>query len=320
MNVLPLPPSGKIAEPGVYDLPISVYHSQCCDGPSISSSGLRTIFSRSPAHYWIESDLNPDRLEREEKPHFSVGRAAHHLLLGEEDFARHFAVQPEMAPDGRAWNGNNLSCKAWKAERALEGKTVLTPADVETIRGLAGLQPWQKGMTNCGLANTPIVMDGALAGEIERSLIWREGATWLKSRPDVIPNASGDFVDLKTTTSVEDRDLGRTIYDFGYHVQGALVGMAAKAVLGIDMTSFTLVFVDKTPPHPVAVKTLSEADLVLGEQQVFAALRIFERCLETNTWPGPTARQADAQYLNLPPWGREEIERRLQMAEQDLAA
>jgi len=33
--------SGFITEPGIYrNVPMDVYHSDCCDGPSISSSGL----------------------------------------------------------------------------------------------------------------------------------------------------------------------------------------------------------------------------------------------------------------------------------------
>jgi len=35
---------GKISQQGIYaKIPMSVYHSDCCVGPSISSSGLREI-------------------------------------------------------------------------------------------------------------------------------------------------------------------------------------------------------------------------------------------------------------------------------------
>lgn len=319
MDIRKVEDGEKITEAGLYDMPIGAYHSQCADGPSISSTGLRQIL-RSPAEYWKGSELNPNRVEEETKEAFILGRAAHHLILGEQNFAGHFVVRPDEAPDGRLWNGNNLSCKEWLAGQAKAGKTVLTPKQIETIRGMAGLLPWQKGMTNCGLANTPIVVAGALSGEIERSLIWKEGNVWLKARPDAIPQDGNDFSDLKTTSKgMEDRELSNVEFERSYHVQGALVGMGAHAVLQRQMAGFHLIFVDTGNVHAVSVRTLDEADLVRGERAIFCALKIFERCLDSGIWPGPTARQADAQRLSLPPWGREQIDRRLDMLEQEYA-
>lgn len=325
MFVTKTPPAeGKITKSGVYDIPIERYHTQCCDGPSTSSSGLRTILMQSPAHFWLESDLNPRRVEPKDKPAFAIGRGAHHLLLGEEKFGKHFVMRPDEKPDGSGekWNTNAKVCRAWLAEQELKRLTVLTANDFDIIKGMAGLQPWQVGMTNCGLRNTPIVQAGILNGHIEKSLIWKDEETgiWLKARPDAIPTDGGDGSDLKTIAGYEDRDLGRSIQDRGYHVQGALIGLGFREVLGIELQTFTLVFVDKTPPHPVAVKTITPEDLALGQKQIRAALRIFARCLETGTWPGPTARQQDAQYLPLPVWGRERFQNQLLEIEQDFAA
>ena len=44
-------PDHKISEDGIYDLPIKLYHSNVCDGPSISSSGLRIL---------ANPDMTPD--------------------------------------------------------------------------------------------------------------------------------------------------------------------------------------------------------------------------------------------------------------------
>jgi PDDEXK-like uncharacterized protein DUF3799 len=311
-----------IAEPGVYDIPIEAYHSQCTDGPSISSSGLRLIL-KSPAHYWRTSELNPNRVEEDDKEAFILGRAAHHLLLGEKNFLHHFVVRLEEAPDGRGWNANNASCKQWLADQAKARRTVLTPGQIEKIKGMAGLLPWQKGMTNCGLANTPIVASGgALSGEIERSLFWKIGNVWLKARPDAIPGDSNDFSDLKTVSSksgsgVDDRTLSIAVHDRGYHVQGALVGMGAAAVLKRQMEGFHLIFVDTGEVHAVSTKTLDETDLIAGERAIFLAIKIFEQCLETSIWPGPTAAQADAQKLSIPQWGRDQFERHLDRLEQE---
>jgi len=305
---------GEIIDaPGVYDVGIDWYHDQLCSGPSISSSGLRRVF-RSPAHFWLESELNPSRVAPAEPQHFSLGRAAHHLLLGEGEFSKHFVVRPSKWD---SWRTNDA--KAWRDEAQASGLTVLTPDDIEAVRGMAGLLPWQAGMENCGLLNAPEFVRNALGGQIEKSLIWKDEGTgiWLKSRPDAIPTDSGIFVDLKTTTAVDDHSLANTVLDYGYHVQAALAGMAADKVLGLEMTDFAFVFIEKKPPYSVSIKTLSEDDIIRGEHQVFAAIRIFARCLETGVWPGPTAGQADAQRLSLPDWGRKAIDARLEQLERE---
>jgi hypothetical protein len=309
-----------VTEPGIYDMSIGWYHQQCCDGPSISSSGIRKLL-QSPAAYWRTSELNPNRVDEGDKEAFVLGRAAHHLFLGEKDFGRYFVQRPDDAPDGRVWNGNNKSCVEWLANQKAEGITVLTPGQIEKIQGMAGLLPWQAGMTNCGLKNTPLYVQGALSGEIERSLIWKVGKTWVKARPDAIPGDSNDFADLKTTgTGIDDRALSLTVLDRGYFVQGAVVGMGASAVLRRQMEGFHLVFVDTGDVHAVSVRTLDEADIILGERAVFVALQLFERCLESGIWPGPTARQADAQRLSIPQWGRDRLDRHLDTLETELSS
>lgn len=305
-----------ITEPGMYDIPIDLYHSQCTDGPSLSSTSIRRLL-QSPAHYWKHSELNPHRAEEEDKDAFILGRAAHHLLLGEREFGKHFVVSPF---DSFRTN----EAKAWKAEQIASGRTVLTETQIDKIRGMAGLLPWQRGMTNCGLKNTPLVMAGALSGAIERSLFWKQGNVWLKARPDAIPEGDSDFSDLKTISSksgsgLSDFDLTRAIRDRRYYVQGAMVGMGADAVLKRKMTGFHLIFVDTGDVHAVSPITIDDADLIRGERAVFLAVQIFERCLASGVWPGPTARQADARKLPLFDGDRKAFDAHLDLLEKDFA-
>jgi hypothetical protein len=113
----------KIDRAGLHRIgPIDTYHSQCCVGPSISSSGLRTLFLKSPAHFWCESNLNPKREEQPTKEAFTLGRAAHHLLLGEDAFSTLFIVRPDRFD---SWRTD--ASKAWRAEQEAAGRTVLLP-------------------------------------------------------------------------------------------------------------------------------------------------------------------------------------------------
>lgn len=300
----PRPDPGMITEAGVYDLTMDRYHGQPCDGPSVSSSGLRTIWSASPAHYYLTSSLNPNREDPGERPHFSLGRAAHHLLfLGRKGFDAEYVTRPEQWSDWRT-----KEAKLWREAAIADGKTVLTDADLEAITGMAR-----------SLGAHPLVKAGILDGAVERSLIFRDPDTgiWLKSRPDVIPNDSGDFADLKTTTSVATEALRRTIADYHYAMQGALVGMASEAVLQRPMQSFTLVFVEKAPPYCCRVVTLRPSDLERGERQVRAAAVMFAQCCARDEWPGPGGTQQDAEYLSPAEWSVKQVDERLELLASD---
>ena len=125
MISLPIGPGDLITNNGVYDLSMDAYHGQPCDAPSISSSGLKLMW-KSPAHFYDQSQLNPanwicedvDGVQKKvfkhqgDRPHFSLGRAAHHLIfLGRKGFDREFVVRPDKWSDWRT-----AAAKEWRAE------------------------------------------------------------------------------------------------------------------------------------------------------------------------------------------------------------
>jgi len=303
--------TGKvITKPGLYsNIPLPLYHSaKICDGPSVSSSNLRTLSSRSPAHFYNEWPGNPNYIEKEDKKHFILGRALHHLMLGEEFFGKLFAVPEKEYPDAKTgemkpWTFQANYCKQWRLAQEKLGKSVLTRDDVDSLLGMVE-----------SLRNHPIIRAGALNGMIERSAFWKDKATglWVKIRPDSIPTSSTDFVDLKTTTSVLWPDLQRTIAECGYHQQGGLIRQGARDLLGISNPTFTLVFVEKTPPYCVRVVTPLDSDLDRGERQNRAGLDTIARCLKAAHWPGPGGEREDAENIELPTWAQKQIDDRLE--------
>lgn len=294
-----------ITEPGIYSgVPMSVYHSQTlCDGPSISSSGLRRIFNESPAHFYCTWDGNPERESAGDSAAFTLGRAAHHLLLGEDDFSTLFIQRPEEF-DGKPWQGNRTACREWIAAQEAAGRTVLKPDDIKNIRGMAR-----------SLAAHPLISAGILNGGVELTLAWKckDTGLWKKARPDCTPNDSGDFADLKTTTSVMTDDLQRSIFEYGYAQQGALICEGWSAITGHTASSFSLVFVEKAPPHCCRVVTIRDEDLVRAERANYAATDIFAKCLASGDWPGPGS--ADAEYLYMPDWAATKMDARIEKME-----
>ena len=294
----------RISRPGVYaGIPLDDYHrGDICDGPSLSSSGLRRLWAKSPKHFWDTSPLNPMHAVEEDGKDFIIGRAAHHLVCGEIGFAERYVIRPEKAPDGRDWHGANKSCIRWLADQKKFGKTVLTPEMADAIRGMA-----------ISLGENSMMRQGILSGLVERSLFWRDKATgvWLKARPDVIATASGDYADLKTTQSVLYKDTQHSLDSFGYVQQGALVLEGARAV-GLEATSFSLVWVEKARPYCVRVQQVIDEDLARGARMNRVAIDIFHACFTAKHWPGPGDDRDDAEFIQLSEAARKRIDDRLQ--------
>lgn len=295
-------PKLPVKKDGIYSgIDISVYHSaECTDGYSVSSSNLRKAWKPSMRHMYSQWAHNPNRIESGDTKWMRFGRAAHHLLLGEDDFSTLFVQEPEkyrdkVTAEEKPWNNNAGVCKAWHAEMKKFGRTVLKPADMAKIKPIVA-----------SLRLDPLVQADALVGLVEHSLIAKHPETglWLKARPDVIPN-DGAFVDLKFTSDITDLGVMMSLRSFGYHMQGALVWMVCD-LLKIPFESFTLFLVESEEPHCVRAVPITEDDLARGRLQCEAMIRRVASCIEAGHWPGPG--EGDLRALPLPMRDREEID------------
>ena len=166
------------------------------------------------------------------------------------------------------------------------------------------------------LVKHPIVQQGVLNGRVERSIVYRDGNIWIKSRPDLIVKAGGDFVDLKTAVDVSNEALMRTIYEHGYHVQAAVVRMAIREVMGEGIfNSFSFVFVEKKPPYDVRVMQLRPEDIDVGERQARLAIQKLKHCLEVDEWPGYDGFNPSVDWIFMPVWARTNLENSLEKEE-----
>jgi PDDEXK-like domain of unknown function (DUF3799) len=303
----------QISKPGIYlGVPIDIYHSgSLCDVPALSSSGARRIFSDSPLKYWVYSPLNPHKLEEEPNKNFVLGRAAHHLALGETEFSKHFVIRPEQIGDEK-WNGNRLTCKKWLADQMKLGRDVLTPADMETIHGMMGVLPWQAGLADCGLANNTLVQMGLLNGIVEATIAAKDPGTgfWLLARPDSIPVDSLTAGDLKTADSVDSHSLTGALATYRYDMQAAMIRLCLKLTADIELQSFALVFVQKKPPHSVVVREILKPAMDLADIDLRSAIAAFDRGMKTGKWPSLNGDSHDAEAINLPEWAINEARRR----------
>lgn len=323
MPALIKPWDGKpITEPGIYSgIPIEVYHSAtiCAPEPKISSSGLRDIWSESPAYYWSRSPYNPRRVEQKPSEAQLLGSATHTLIVGGEIFSERFVIRPEklLNPDTnkeRKWHGNNPECKAWLAAQP-KGLSVLTEEQLYAVREMA-----------ISLGRQPVIAAGLLNGGIELSMFWRDRKTgiWLSARPDATPNDSGDFGELKTTRSTLYVRLQYSLDEYGYPQQAGLVAEGARE-LGIPFENFVYAFVQNEEPFCSRINTLVEEDLARGARMNRVCIDRFAECIKRygiakdSYWPGPGGEQSDAEYIGLSDRARERIDNRLKYELQEAA-
>lgn len=284
---------GKISEPGIWrNVPMSVYHSDCCPGPSVSSSGLRQITPPHgcPLKYWDTSYLNPHRTKEEEKQHLSLGRAVHTLLLSEDGFRDQYSIRPDVWSDWRT-----KDAKAWRDHEIAAGKTVLVPSDLDAIQGMAERVAGDQTFVEL------------LRGRIERSIIWQDEKTgiWVKSRPDSIP-ADGFIADLKTTADASDRGCQRSLLDYGYHMQMGLAVMGLEAISGHQVTDHVLLFIETKRPYAYSIKPIDNHLIWIGMRQCRAALDIFADCWSKQEWP---TYYGSGIPISPPDWFENQIER-----------
>lgn len=272
-----------ITAPGIYDIPIDQYHNDpnLCDGPSISSSGLKAI-AECPAKYWAFSPYNPNRFPPRESRALDVGRAAHALVLGEPEFNRHFVISPY--DDFRT-----AAAKAWRDEQT---RTVLKAADYEMTQAMAAAQ-----------RATPAVAGAFRNGMPEKSLVIKDKETgiWLRARPDWLPDDVGtDFViEYKTAVTIEPRKLSADVYRYGYHIQAAVMMDVIAAVTGVSPLGIAHVVQEKEPPYLADLRMFSAEQIEHGRMIYRTALQMFASFLKSGDWPGYTTTP---QYFGTPAW------------------
>lgn len=296
----------KIKTPGWYSgIPLEKYHSPgICAGPAVSSSNLRTCWSKSPRHMFASWAENPRREDDPPTRPQILGAAAHHLFLGEDGFNIKYVQQPETYPDKKLgfqkpWSNLADHCKRWHKEQRDAGRLVVTPKEMHAIREMAA-----------SLQTEAVVQAGLLDGNAEVSGFFKdkETALWVKVRPDVVPMDGPDFVDLKTAREVTTVALQSSIHEYGYNMQGALIWEACEA-LGQPFAMFTLLFIETTNPWCARAVPVSKEDLGIGWRQNLLMKRWVRACILADHWPGPGAD--DHGELSMSHAARERIVARL---------
>lgn len=271
----------EITEPGVYDIPAEEYHRDPVPGGSLSSSGARKLLGTSPARFRHELDNPPTPTEAME-----LGTAAHRMVLG-------------VGPDIVAINAKDRRTKAYKdaAEKArAEGKVPLLAKDYERVQDMAA-----------ALLGHPVasaLLKGK--GPVEQTLVWQDEATGVMCRAmldkqTVARTGRPVIVDYKTTSDASDKALAKSVWTYGYDMQGAFYTDGFQVLHG-GTPDFLFVFQETAPPHLIRVVSLGEAEMDTGARLNRRALEMFRDCRDAGVWPGyPT----EIHEVSLPAWAHD---------------
>lgn len=272
-----------------YDVPMEIYHGNCCPGPSVSASVLEEMRDDQgcPAKALAKHYLSPwrDEDDDDDTEALSFGRAAHvYIVEGPEAFAERYTVKPE-GHDGRTKEG-----RAWLV--ANTDKTIVGFKQHQKIVGMATGLAMNKGAI------------AALAGKPEVTAIAKDPETgiWLKARPDVLRDVDPRFgrlaVNYKTTKSAAGEPFMRQAWELGYFV-GAALCIDVLTLLGEPSPKYAILAQEKTRPYLAKVRVLTDDYVVAGRMMYRRALRQFAECIAKNEWPG---YGDDIGALPYPPW------------------
>jgi hypothetical protein len=252
-------------QPGIYpDIPSDDYvQDRLCLQPTLSSSIARVLIDRSPAHArHAHPRFNPQPREFSRVANF--GSAVHAMVFGGAHVVtiNADAYTTKLAREQRdaVLTDGNIPLLREEADRASDVSHVVTRAMIE-------------------LTSKPL--------DYEHTVIFKmAGHAWCRSRPDAISHDRRTLVDLKVT-GTNARDCNRQFFSQGYDMQAAFMERAADSLDldGIGKREIFYLFVESEPPFGYSFLDVSEGTLQIARKKVNAAINLWSRCMEQDSWP-----------------------------------
>jgi hypothetical protein len=265
-----------VTGPGIYDMPASWYHSDCCPEPSLSSSIAKKLCLESAAHaQHAHVRLNPAAVE-EEAEHFDIGTAAHALLL---EGTQNIAV---------------IDAKDWRTKAAKEARDLARGAGQTPL--LAARWADVQAMVAAARAQLDRHKDGGAAmftnGKPEQTLVWIEhddddptADVWCRARLDWLrPGAIDDYKTAGATANPETWT--RSMFSFGFDLQAAWYLRGLRHLTGLDDALFRFAVQETYPPYALSVVALGPDALMLAEKKCLYALEVWRASRKSRDWVG----------------------------------
>ncbi len=203
-----------------------------------------------------------------------MGELVHLALLEPVLYKTDVGALPEGL-DRRTKEGKSVYAELSNSYRHL-----VTPSEAADILGMA----------EAARAVAGSLLAGAV---VEESIHWQRAGVACKSRIDGRNGAT--VFDLKTTTDATAFE--REAFRYRYHVQAAFYLDALRAC-GEPAQTFAFIVVEKAAPYLATVFWVDDDVIDAGRLEYLRDLHTYQKCLETDYWPGLDAEQ----HLSLPKW------------------
>lgn len=266
--------------PGIHEVLADTYHGDPCSVPSLSASLAHILTIDSPLHaYTAHPKLNPN-FQREDEDKFSVGTAAHALLLQGDEIAEVLDF-----PDMRT-----KDAKAARDEARANGRLPLLAKHWDGVRAMVEAA---RAQLIAHRADPPLFRDG----KAEQTLVWEEdGGVVCRARLDWLRDDRQTIDDYKSTgASANPERWVRTLFGIGADVQAAFYLRGLKATSGVGDADFRWAVQETFPPYALSVVAPGPAVLEIGDAKVEYALNVWRECLSSGVWPAYPSRVCFAE-------------------------
>ena len=231
----------------------------------ITSSGLKILRHKSPAHYYAKYAEEIPEVPTRPKV---LGSVTHAVILEGEDVA---TARYGVAPSNPGTKGYD----AWMAEQeGIEGG--LKPDDWDVV----------KRMRDSLYAVKDFRSMIETAGAAEKVIEWTDPITGApcKCKPDWIADNSSLMIDLKTARDASLKGFQRAIRNFDYDLSAAFYLQGAEMVRD-RAPGWLWVVVENEAPYASAIYEITNQTLAEGEAKVYQGLDTYMKCITEGSWP-----------------------------------
>ena len=202
-------------------------------------------------------------------PQMQLGTAIHSLALEGRSLLVSCPVE-HLASNGAM---STKAAKEWRAEVEAEGYIVSDPETTGRIQMAA----WSVAFA---LQKIGIDLERC---HIEQPILWTHAETEIACRclPDV--RANRGIIDLKTTEKIDDRDLEKSIYDYGLWLQYAHYREGFES-LGHTLETWSFLFVETQAPYRTKWVSMDPDYEHWAVQKRHELLRDLKDRTERNDW------------------------------------
>jgi len=272
--------------PGIYEMSAEDYHADPIVPGSLSSSIAKLLIYQTPRHAFFEHPrLNPN-FKKDEDAKFDIGNAAHALMLRDP--------KPFAILDFADWRKKEAQEQRDEARAA--GKIPLLTEQWQRVNNMVHLARMQ-------LQGHQDSFDAFTDGKPEQTLIWNEGETYFRIRPDWLPDdRARTYYDYKTSETADPDTWQRIAFSVGHDIQAAFYRRGVRALGLAQKPRFKFVVQETSEPHALSVIELSDEAMDLADYKIERAIRRWNWCMENNAWP---AYPAYTHVIGAPKWHEE---------------